>query len=418
MGLDRITDPDRSAGHASGRAVLPSPQMQFERPRRLKLLLLGATGSIGSQTLDVCRMHPDKIELVAVAAQSSVQRLVEIAREFDTIHTLALTDAHCKEHEALSGLPQTASCVFGKEAVDSLVEQVDCDIVLNALSGFAGMRASAAALKAGKILALANKESLVAAGDLIMPLVEPGRLLPVDSEHSAMFQCVLGEDPWAISRLWLTASGGPFFGLSAGELAHVSSADALRHPNWNMGRRITVDSSTLMNKGLEIIEAHHLFDIDYDKIMPVVQRQSLVHSMVEFCDGSVKAHLGLPDMRVPIQFALSFPDRWPSPVPAASWPELGHISFAEPDADTFSCLRIALEAGRAGGVVPCAMNAADEVAVAAFLDGRIGYLDIAQVIARTLGRIPADPVESLEQLEACDAQARVYAAEEILDLKD
>ncbi len=391
------------------RGVIPAPGTTFTSPRPVRLVLLGATGSIGRQTVDVCRRHPDRVKLVAVAANSSVGRIVDLAREFPTIRTVALSDESCAGSADLDGLPRGCEARFGKARVDELPATVECDVVLNALSGFAGMRASLAALQSGRILALANKESLVAGGDLLMPLASPGRLLPVDSEHSAIFQCFMGEDPWSATRIWLTASGGPFFGMRAEELDGVTVEDALRHPNWNMGKRITIDSSTLMNKGLEVIEAHHLFDMPYDEIRPVVQRQSVIHSMVEFSDGSVKAHLGAPDMRVPIQLALSFPGRWDAPAEPVDWAKLGRIDFADPDLDAFPCLRIALAAGRVGGILPCAMNAADEVAVHAFLDGRIGYRDISRVVARVLDEFAPDAVESVEQLEQVDASARTRA---------
>ena len=408
-----VCAPSLSAGRPHPRGVVPAPGASFDRPAPLRIALLGATGSIGRQTVDVCRQHPDRVQLVAVGANRSAEALVALAREFPTISHVALADESLAGCAALQGLPAGCELGLGASAVSELAGLDGVDCVLNALSGFAGMRASAAALRAGKELALANKESLVAAGDLLMPMAAPGKLLPVDSEHSAIFQCLLGEDPWRMRLIWLTASGGPFFGRGREALADVTAADALHHPNWHMGPRITVDSSTLMNKGLEVIEAHHLFDAPYDDIRVVVQRQSAVHSMVEFDDGSVKAHLGAADMRVPIQFALSFPDRWAAPCPPSVWPEIGHVDFADPDPDTFGCLNLALAAGRAGGVLPCAMNAADEVAVAAFLSGRIGYLDIEAVVGATLEATPAARVESLEQLEAVDAEARVRAEEQV-----
>jgi len=242
-----------------------------------------------------------------------------------------------------------------------------------------------------------------------MPLARPGKLLPVDSEHAAIFQCFVGEDPWRARRIWLTASGGPFFGKTRDELSRVTAAQALNHPNWSMGAKVTTDSSTLMNKGLEAIEAHHLFDVSFDMIRVVVQRQSAVHSMVEFDDGSVIAHLGATDMRVPIQYALSFPDRWPAPCEPVDFPQLRCVDFADPDLETFGCLALALEAGERGGVLPCVLNAADEVAVDAFLKGKIAYLDIERCVARTLAAFEPDKVESLDQLEAVDKEARLRA---------
>ena len=264
-------------------------------------------------------------------------------------------------------MPAGCEVTFGREAVDALASLPEADCVLNALVGFSGMRASYNALSCGHELALANKESLVVAGDLIMPLARPGKLLPVDSEHSAIFQCFLGNDPWEAERIWLTASGGPFFGKTREELLHVDARQALNHPNWSMGAKVTTDSSTLMNKGLEAIEAHHLFDAPFSMIHPVVQRQSAVHSMIEYSDGSVISHIGAADMRVPIQYALSFPARWSKPTASLDFAALGHIDFAEPDYETFGCLRLALEAGERGGILPCVLNASDEIAVDAFL---------------------------------------------------
>lgn len=402
----------RPAGACRGsRGVVPAPAERFERPAPLRLSLLGATGSIGRQTVDVVRKNPDKVELVAVAANRSAEELVALAREFPSVRHIALASESCRGLACLADVPAGCEVTFGRDAVDALASLPEVDCVLNALVGFSGMRASHGALSAGHELALANKESLVIAGDLIMPLAKPGKLLPVDSEHAAIFQCFVGEDPWRARRIWLTASGGPFFGKTRAELAQVSAAQALNHPNWSMGAKVTTDSSTLMNKGLEAIEAHHLFDVPFDMIRVVVQRQSAVHSMVEFDDGSVIAHLGATDMRVPIQYALSFPDRWPAPCDPVDFPQLGHVDFADPDLDTFGCLRLALDAGERGGILPCVLNAADEIAVDAFLAGKIGYLDIECTVARTLDAFAPCKVESLAQLESVDAEARVRARE-------
>ena len=395
----------------ASRGVVPAPGQTFERREPLRVALLGATGSIGRQTADVCRRHPDKVRLVAVAANSSAEALCALTNEFPTIERAALADESLRGSARLAQAREGCKVSVGREAVLALAHMDGVDCVVNALSGFAGMRASALALEAGLELALANKESLVAAGDLLMPLARPGKLLPVDSEHSAIFQCMLGEDPARARLIWLTASGGPFFGRTRAELTDVTAEQALHHPNWHMGPRITVDSATMMNKGLEVIEAHHLFQMPYEQIRVVVQRQSAVHSMVEFDDGTVKAHLGAADMRVPIQYALSFPDRWAAPCEPTCWPELGHVDFADPDTETFGCLRLALAAGARGGVAPCAMNAADEVAVAAFLAGRIRFLDIEAVVGGVLEALPDTPAESLEQLEDVDAWARAKASE-------
>ena len=297
----------------------------------------------------------------------------------------------------------------GAAAVVALAEADHVDVVLNALVGAAGLRATMTALAAEKTLALANKESLVIGGELVMAAARPGQLLPVDSEHSAIFQCLVGEDRRDVTRIWLTASGGPFRGRSRAELEFVTAADALAHPTWTMGPKITIDSSTLMNKGLEAIEAQHLFGVSLDEIRIVVHPQSCVHSMVEYADGSVKAHLGATDMRIPIQYALSHPRRWETPVKPVDFTAIARMDFAEPDFDTFRCLGIALEAGRAGGTAPAVMNAANEVAVAAFLAGEARFFDIEETVAGVLAEHSREPLESVEQIELVDAWARATA---------
>ena len=295
--------------------------------------------------------------------------------------------------------------------------------VMNALVGAAGLRASYETLAAGKVLALANKESLVVGGDLIMPLARrideaaglKHALMPIDSEHGAIYQCLLGEDPREVARLWVTASGGPFRGRTRADLTDITPAQALAHPTWNMGAKISIDSSTLMNKGLEVIEAHHLFEIPYDKIEVVVQPQSAIHSMVEFADGSVIAHLGTTDMRIPIQFALSYPKRWNAPVEPLDFRTLGTLEFAAPDVETFRCLALARIAGEAGGTLPAVMNAANEVAVASFLAGEGSYLGIAECVEAVMDAHDVREVESLDQLEEIDAWARDRARRWITD---
>lgn len=395
---------------------------------RRRIAVLGSTGSIGTQTLDVARRHPDKLQVVALACGTRADELLGQAREFD-VRCLALGD------ESLADLPvcddlrcqaEGGSFALGPQAVSDLALLPEVDVVVNALVGEAGLRASYQTLAAGKVLALANKESLVVGGDLIMPLAAKvdaqrrqrgeapehgpaGALMPIDSEHGAIYQCLIGENPREVSRLWVTASGGPFRGRTRDQLARVTAADALKHPTWNMGAKITIDSSTLMNKGLEVIEAHHLFTMPYDRISVVVQPQSAIHSMVEFSDGSVKAHLGTTDMRIPIQYALSYPERWDAPVQPLDFTTLGSLEFSAPDTDTFRCLALARHAGEAGGTLPCVMNAANEVAVAAFLAGKIGYLDIAACVESAMEaheREGVQEVESLDQLEALDRWAR------------
>ena len=400
---------------------------------RRRIAVLGSTGSIGTQTLDVVRRHPDKLEVVALACGTRGADLLAQAREFG-VRWLALGDERLASDavaDELRAVAQNGGMGFGPQAVADLVKLPDVDVVVNALVGEAGMRASYETLAAGKVLALANKESLVVGGDLIMPLaakvdaqrraagVAPdhgpaGALMPIDSEHGAIYQCLIGESSREVSRLWVTASGGPFRGRTREQLQEVTAADALKHPTWNMGAKITIDSSTLMNKGLEVIEAHHLFAMPYEKINVVVQPQSAIHSMVEFSDGSVKAHLGTTDMRIPIQYALSYPERWDAPVEPLDFTKLGSLEFAAPDTDTFRCLALARHAGKTGGTLPCVMNAANEIAVAAFLAGRIGYLDIAACVEAAMDaheREGVQQVESLEQLEALDRWARRAADE-------
>ncbi|HJI80774.1 MAG TPA: 1-deoxy-D-xylulose-5-phosphate reductoisomerase [Eggerthellaceae bacterium] len=385
-----------------------------------RIVILGSTGSIGTQTLDVVRRHSDKLEVVGLAAGSHAKELLAQAKEFNVSH-LALGVRNSASASVLEDLSehveQTSrtssyggSFTQGSDAVVDLCRLPEADLVVNALVGAAGLQASYETLQAGKVLALANKESLVVGGDLIMPLAKkPGDLMPIDSEHGAIYQCLLGENPEEVSKLWVTASGGPFRGKKREDLKSVTPAQALAHPTWHMGAKITIDSSTLMNKGLEVIEAHHLFAMPYDKIEVVVQPQSAIHSMVEFKDGSVKAHLGTTDMRIPIQFALSYPDRWSAPVEPLDFRTLGSLEFAAPDTETFRCLTLARIAGSTGGTLPCAMNAANEIAVAAFLEERCSYLGIPEVVEATMDACRVESVESIDQLLEVDAWARDYA---------
>ena len=401
-----------------------------------RIVVLGSTGSIGTQTVDVVRQHSDQLEIVGLAVNSRVKEMLEQARAHN-VHHLAVGDerlaAEPVADEARAQAGAQGSCGFGMDAVVDLVRIPEVDVVVNSLVGAAGLRASYETLRAGKVLALANKESLVVGGDLIMPLaaqvddarraagVAPkvgpaGALMPIDSEHGAIYQCLLGESEREVSRLWVTASGGPFRGRTRADLADITPAQALAHPTWNMGAKISIDSSTLMNKGLEVIEAHHLFNMPYDKISVVVQPQSAIHSMVEFTDGSVKAHLGTTDMRIPIQFALSYPERWEAPVQPLDFTKLGSLEFAPADTDTFRCLALARHAGSVGGTLPCVMNAANEVAVAAFLAEEGSYLGIAECVEAVMDAHIADgvqKVESIEQLQELDAWARATAKQNV-----
>ncbi|MCH3943208.1 MAG: 1-deoxy-D-xylulose-5-phosphate reductoisomerase [Atopobiaceae bacterium] len=383
-----------------------------ERRSPLRVAILGCSGSIGTQALDVCRQHPAEIDVVALSVFSSTDKLVSAAREFGVSHVAVASENH-GDDGCLARLPKGCSLGIGDEAVVELARLDEVDCVLVALVGAAGIRASHAALAADKICALANKESLVVAGDLLMPLAKPGRLIPVDSEHSAIYQCLVGERRSELHRIWLTCSGGPFYGKSRAELSRMGVRQAMAHPSWSMGPKITIDSATLMNKGLEVIEAHHLFDVPIDDVEVVIHRQSRVHSMVEFCDGTVKADIGVADMRVPIQYALSYPHRWESPCERIDFLAEEPLSFERPDLGTFRCLALALDAGREGGTLPCVMNAANEVANLAFREGRIAFTQVDEVVERVMEASGREGVSSISQLGDVDAASRA-AAERIV----
>lgn len=379
---------------------------------RTRVAILGCTGSIGTQALDVCRQHADKLEVAALSAHSKTEDLVRFAIEHRVRH-VAVTSADHAGDAVLSELPVDCTLHTGTRAAEELAELDDVDVVLVAIVGAAGLSASHAVLKSGRRLALANKESMVVGGDLLMPMVAPGQMLPVDSEHGAIFQCLLGENPREAHCIWLTCSGGPFYGRSLDELAGVTRHDALAHPTWNMGAKITIDSATLMNKGLERIEAMHFFDMDLDRINVLIQRESKIHSMVEFTDGSVMAHLGASDMRIPIQYAFSYPERWATPAPRVDFRELAQLTFGAPDMDSFRCLKLAEIAGRQGGTLPCVLNAANEVAVDAFLHDSCTFTGIADVVESCMDAHDCQAVSSFEQLADVDAWARARARDVI-----
>ncbi|HVE76182.1 MAG TPA: 1-deoxy-D-xylulose-5-phosphate reductoisomerase [Actinomycetota bacterium] len=341
-----------------------------------KITVLGSTGSIGKQTLDVVREHPDRFTVVALAAHSDASTLFEQAAEFH-VQTVAL------EGESQSR-PDGVSVITGPDSAARLVGELDTEIVLNAVMGAAGLKATMAAISAGRTLALANKESLVAGGEAVMSKASPGQIRPVDSEHSALWQLLDGGSMEAVARVILTSSGGPFRGSSSSELEGVTVEQALAHPTWAMGRKITIDSATLMNKGLEVIEAHFLFGLTYDEIDVLVHPQSIVHGLVELVDGSMLAHSAVPDMRLPIQVALSWPQRLRSEQLQRIDLTQAPLTFEAPDTETFVCLRLAYEAGRQGDTYPAAMNAANEIAVGAFLDGKIRLPDIFGVVEQVL----------------------------------
>ncbi len=375
-------------------------------PRRL--LILGSTGSIGTQALDIVARDPE-LELVGLSAERSVDALVEQAQRFGVGRiALADHDAGARAAEAWTD----GEVLIGAEGLVRLVLESGADLVLNALVGSAGLGPTVATLGEGIDLALANKESLVVGGELVMALAEAtgAQILPVDSEHSALHQLLAGERPGTVDRLVLTASGGPFRGRCRAELAEVSIEDALAHPTWDMGGKITIDSATLMNKGLEVIEAHHLFGVPYDRIDVVVHPQSIVHSMITLCDGAALAHLGHPDMRVPISYALHHPDRVDVPLRALDLAEVGALTFEPVDHEAFPALGLARAAATAGGTAPCVLNAANEVAVHAFLGQRLSFLGIPAVIESTLERLPAARVRAFESLYEADREARAVAA--------
>lgn len=376
-----------------------------------KLLILGSTGSIGTQALEIASTSPE-IEVVGLSAGSNWEMLLEQARGHGApAIALANRDA-AKLAEAEWG----GRVLAGEEGIRELIVSSGADLVLNGMVGAAGLGPTVVALSEGIDLALANKESLVIGGELTMALAEAtgARLLPVDSEHSALYQLIRAEDPGTIDRLILTASGGPFRGRT--DLTGVSIDDALAHPTWRMGGRITIDSATLMNKGFEAIEAHHLFGVPYERIDVVIHPQSIVHSLIQLNDGSSLAHLGYPDMRVPISYAIHFPERADVDVRRLDLAAAGELTFEPPDEGTFACLRLAREAGRAGGTAPCVLNAADEVAVAAFLDGRIPFTGIASVIETVLEDMPPRPVSHFDDLFAADAEARERSESQVREL--
>jgi 1-deoxy-D-xylulose-5-phosphate reductoisomerase len=374
-----------------------------------RLLILGSTGSIGTQALDIVE-RSDELELVGLSAERSWEALVEQARAHGVTRiALADADAGARAGEAWTG----GEVLTGPEGLVRLVIDSGAELVLNALVGSAGLGPTVAALGEGIDLALANKESLVVGGELVTQLAEAtgAQIVPVDSEHSALHQLIAGERPGTVDKLVLTASGGPFRGRSRAELEDVTVEEALKHPTWAMGGKITIDSATLMNKGLELIEAHHLFGTPYERIDVVVHPQSIVHSYVSLCDGAALAHLGYPDMRVPISYALHYPDRVDVPVAPLDLAAVGALTFEPVDTEAFPCLRLAREAAVAGGTAPCVLNAANEVAVHAFLAGRLDFLGIPTVIESALERLPPAPVRAFESLYEADREARAVAAE-------
>jgi 1-deoxy-D-xylulose-5-phosphate reductoisomerase len=378
---------------------------------RKRIAILGSTGSIGRSALSVVDAHADRLEVVGLAAGANAALLASQVQRYRP-RVVAMATVHALDHARAAFDPHRPDTVaVGAEGLVAVATHPDVDVVLCASSGTAALEAVMAAIERGKAIALANKEVLVMAGGLV---TEAARrmgvsILPVDSEHNAIHQCLHGRNPAEVTRLILTASGGPFRGHSTAELKKVGPEDALRHPTWRMGRKITVDSATLMNKGLEVIEAHWLFGVTADQIGVVIHPQSVVHSMVELCDGSILAQLGVTDMRLPIQYAFSYPDRWAGSLPTLDLFKTARLDFLPPDHARFPCLDLAYRALRAGGSVPVVLNAANEVAVAAFLAGRLSFQSIAELIERAMEAHEPQPITTLAQVRAVDRWAHAFA---------
>ena len=377
-----------------------------------QLAILGSTGSIGTQTLDVVRQHPEAFSVYALTAHRSVDVLIQQALEFNPA-VVCIADESCypRLRDALSDLP--IRVMAGEKAIAEMVTMPQIDVVVAAMVGYAGLRPTIEAIRAKKTIALANKETLVVAGEIICRLAQRYKvpILPVDSEHSAIFQSLVGEDMVSVEKLLLTASGGPFRTFTYEQMQHVTAAQALQHPNWEMGAKITIDSASMMNKGFEVIEARWLFDIPVDKIQVLVHPQSVIHSAVQFVDGSVKAQLGTPDMRMPIQYALTYPQRWQSDVPRLDLFKTQQLTFEEPDLQRFPNLRLAYEAIAQGGNMPCVLNAVNEVVNLAFREGTCGFLQMSDVIASTMQRTTFIAEPTYEDYVQTDREARKIAKE-------
>ena len=373
------------------------------------ILLLGATGSIGVSTLDVIRNFKDDFKVFALTANTNIDLLTKQIAEFEPEFVVVRDSYKAKELETtINGKCKVLS---GEEGLIEITKNGNYDILLSALVGFAGLKPTIESIKRGKRIALANKETLVAAGEIVINLAKKhnAEILPVDSEHSAIFQCLVGEKNNSIEKLIVTASGGPFRNHTFEQLKNVTVEEALNHPNWNMGNKVTIDSATMMNKGLEVIEAHWLFNLDKDKIDVVIHPQSIVHSMVEFVDSTIKAQLSLPDMKLPIQYALTYPDRLESNFVSTHFPTLKELTFYEPDLEKFNCLQLAYDVMEKGGTAPCILNAANEIAVEKFLAGEIKFTQIPELITDTLDNIPSESLTDLETILDCNTQTRRHA---------
>jgi len=372
-----------------------------------KIAILGSTGSIGTQTLEVVRNNPDRFEVYAISANRSVKKLIEQAREFKPEMVCIADEQYYEElKEALQDLP--CKVWAGAKAIEEMVTMPSIDVVVAAMVGYAGLKPTMEAIKAGKTIALANKETMVVAGEIICELAQQYHtpILPVDSEHSAIFQSLVGEGDNPVEKILLTASGGPFRTYTLEQMREVTAAQALKHPNWEMGAKITIDSASMMNKGFEVIEAKWLFGVNYDQIEVLVHPESIVHSAVQFADGAIKAQLGAPDMRLPIQYALTYPDRVESAFPRADLFALQSLHFEKPDLERFPNLRLAYEAIERGGNMPCVLNAANEVVNLAFRDGRCGFLEMSDRIADTMHKATFIEKPTYEDYVESDKQAR------------
>ncbi len=383
----------------------------MDHPKK-HIAILGSTGSIGTQALEVIAAHPESFEVEVLTAQNNADLLIEQAKKFNPNAVVIVNeDSYAKVKEAL--LPLNIKVFAGENALSSVVQMDSIDLVLTALVGYSGLKPTIKAIEAGKNIALANKETLVVAGELVTRLArEKGvNIYPVDSEHSAIFQCIVGEFHNPIEKIILTASGGPFRGRKRDELLYVTKVQALKHPNWTMGAKVTIDSASLMNKGLEVIEAKWLFGLKADQVEVVVHPQSIIHSLVQFEDGSIKAQLGLPDMRLPIQFALSYPERLKSAFPRFDFAKYPALTFEKPDTETFRNLALAFEALAQGGNMPCVLNAANEVAVQEFLQDRIGFLQMSEVVERCLTKMDYIASPAYEDYVNTDKETRIKAKE-------
>ena len=394
--------------------MLPNVRLRPDNDGKVKnLAILGSTGSIGTQTLEIAALHPERIRVKALTAGRNVEELIRQARRFRPELVVIGDESLLGElSDGLSGV--SCRVTAGPAGLVEAASLDDVDIVVTAVVGFVGLEPTLAAIERGRRIALANKETLVVAGHLIGERTRKcgAEIIPVDSEHSAIFQCLVGEPEDAVEQLILTASGGPFRRLPADQFEAITPARALKHPNWDMGAKITIDSATLMNKGLEVIEARWMFDIPEDRLDVVVHPQSIIHSMVVFKDGSTKAQLGVPDMKVPIQYALSYPERWDAPHERLDWRKLSSLDFESPDTLRFPCLALAFEALRLGGTAPAVLNAANEVAVARFLSGEIPFTGIPDLIGAAVSRL-SGPGGTVEALRAADREARRFAEEHV-----